>query len=67
MNIFEFLIFLLVTASVGALLGGLIGGIFAQIEYSIRNQSITLSILFVLLALSVRNLWLPAAADIHPE
>lgn len=51
--------------SVGALLGGLIGGIFAQIDYSIRNQSMTLSILFIIVAIAVRNLWLPAATDIH--
>lgn len=51
--------------SVGALLGGLTGGIFAQINYSIRSQSLTLSIIFIILAIAVRNLWLPAEIDIH--
>jgi MFS family permease len=51
--------------SVGALLGGLTGGIFAQINYSIRSQSLTLSMIFIILAIAVRNLWLPAAVDIH--
>jgi MFS family permease len=51
--------------SVGALLGGLTGGLFAQFEITIRNQSITLSALFLVLALSVRNHWLPANIDKH--
>jgi MFS family permease len=51
--------------SVGALLGGLIGGLFSQFEVSIRNQSLLLLLVFVALALIVRNLWLPAEKDIH--
>ena len=51
--------------SVGALLGGLVGGLFAQFDYSIRNQCLTLMAPFLILALSVRNLWLPAEVDIH--
>jgi MFS family permease len=51
--------------SVGALLGGLTGGLFAQFDFSIRNQAISLSILFLAMALAVRNLWLPAVTDQH--
>jgi MFS family permease len=51
--------------SVGALLGGLTGGLFAQFEITIRNQAITLSILFLAMALAVRKLWLPAITDQH--
>ena len=51
--------------SVGALLGGLIGGLFSQFEVSIRNQSLLLLLVFVAIALIVRNLWLPAEKDIH--
>jgi MFS family permease len=52
--------------SVGALLGGLVGGLFSQFEISIQNQCFVLLALFVAIALSVRNLWLPAEIDIHP-
>lgn len=51
--------------SVGALLGGLTGGLFAQFDFSIRNQAISLSILFLAMALAVRSLWLPAVTDQH--
>jgi len=51
--------------SVGALTGGFVGGIFAQLDYSIKNQCLTLSILFLILAISFRNKWLPAQIDIH--
>ena len=51
--------------SVGALLGGLTGSLFAQSHISIRNQSIALSALFLVLALSVRNHWLSANIDKH--
>ena len=51
--------------SLGALLGGLLGGLFSQFDYSIRNQCLTLSIIFISAALLVRNLWLPAETDIH--
>ena len=51
--------------SLGALLGGLIGGLFAQFEISIKSQCLALFILFTLIAFGVRNLWLPAAVDIH--
>ncbi|MFM8366582.1 MAG: MFS transporter [Candidatus Nanopelagicaceae bacterium] len=51
--------------SVGALSGGLVGGLFAQINISIQNQCFLLALLFILMALAVRNLWLPAEIDIH--
>ena len=51
--------------SVGALSGGFVGGLFAQFDYSIQNQCLTLSMLFIILAFSVRNMWLPAKSDIH--
>ena len=51
--------------SVGALLGGISGGLFAQFEFSIRNQSILLFLVFVSVAFAVKNLWLPAERDIH--
>lgn len=51
--------------SVGALLGGLIGGLFAQFEISIRNQSLTLFLIFTSLAIAVKDFWLPAERDIH--
>ena len=51
--------------SVGALTGGFVGGVFAQLDYSIKNQCLTLSILFLILAISFRNKWLPAQIDIH--
>ena len=51
--------------SVGALIGGLIGGLFAQFEISIRNQSLTLFLIFTSLAIAVKDFWLPAERDIH--
>ena len=51
--------------SLGALLGGLLGGLFSQFDYSIRNQCLTLSIIFISAALLFRNMWLPAETDIH--
>jgi MFS family permease len=51
--------------SVGALTGGFVGGVFAQLDYSIKDQCLTLSILFLILAISFRNKWLPAQIDIH--
>lgn len=52
--------------SVGALTGGLLGGLFSQFEVAIKVQCLTLMILFLVIALLVRNLWLPAQTDIHP-
>jgi MFS family permease len=51
--------------SVGALTGGLVGGVFSQFEITIRNQCLFLVILFLIAAYLVKNLWLPAATDIH--
>ena len=51
--------------SVGALTGGFVGGVFAQLDYSIKHQCLTLSILFLILAISFRKKWLPAQIDIH--
>jgi fucose permease len=51
--------------SVGALGGGLTGGIFAQFEVSIRNQSLIFALLFFVIAILFKGLWLPAETDIH--
>lgn len=51
--------------SLGALTGGLLGGLLSQYEFSIRNQCLLFSALFITIALSVKNLWLSAETDIH--
>ncbi len=51
--------------SVGALMGGAIGGLFAQQKIPIEKQSWFISLLILAVGLSMKNYWLPAAADIH--
>lgn len=51
--------------SVGALSGSLFGGLCAQFEISIRNQSLLLCLIFIVVAFAFRNFWLPAESDKH--
>ena len=51
--------------SVGALTGGLFGGLCSQFDFSIRDQSLFLSVMFLITATTFRNFWLPAEVDKH--
>lgn len=53
--------------SVGGLAGGAIGGALYQLKVSIQIQTILISLFILVIAVSVRNLWLPASADIHEQ
>ena len=52
--------------SLGALGGGVLGGFFAQQKTSIMWQSAFIAMLIFLANFLVRNMFLPAALDIHP-
>ena len=51
--------------SVGTLFGGILGGIFSQIEITPLTQGSSLALLYIVAALLVRPLFLPASADTH--
>jgi MFS family permease len=51
--------------SIGGFTGGVIGGVFAQLDISYAIQSIFITATVLAIALSVRNLWLPADHDRH--
>jgi MFS family permease len=51
--------------SVGTLVGGILGGLLSQWEVTPIQQGGALSILFIVLAFSVRPLFLPATVDQH--
>jgi len=51
--------------SVGTLFGGILGGIFSQFEITPLTQGSSLALLYIVAALLVRPLFLPASADTH--
>ena len=51
--------------SVGTLFGGILGGIFSQFEITPLTQGSSLALLYIVTALLVRPLFLPASADTH--
>ncbi len=51
--------------SVGTLIGGVLGGLFSQWEVTPMQQAITLAGIYVVAALLIRPLFLPAEVDKH--
>jgi len=51
--------------SVGTLFGGILGGIFSQFNITPLTQGSSLAIFYIVAALLVRTLFLPASADTH--
>ncbi len=51
--------------SVGTLFGGMLGGVFSQLEITPLTQGSSLALLYIVAALLVRPLFLPASADTH--
>ena len=51
--------------SVGTLFGGILGGVFSQFEITPLTQGSSLALLYIVTALLVRPLFLPASADTH--
>ncbi len=51
--------------SVGTLFGGILGGVFSQFEITPLTQGSSLALLYIVSALLVRPLFLPASADTH--
>ena len=51
--------------SVGTLFGGILGGLFSQWEVTPLQQAIALAILFFIIAIAVKPLFLPAETDKH--
>ena len=51
--------------SVGTLFGGILGGVFSQLEITPLSQALSLALVYIVAALLVRPLFLPASADTH--
>ena len=51
--------------SVGTLFGGILGGVFSQLEITPLSQALLLALVYIVAALLVRPLLLPASADTH--
>ena len=51
--------------SVGTLFGGILGGVFSQLEITPLSQALLLALVYIVAALLVRPLFLPASADTH--
>ena len=51
--------------SVGTLFGGILGGVFSQLEITPLSQALLLALAYIVAALLVRPLLLPASADTH--
>jgi fucose permease len=51
--------------SVGTLFGGILGGVFSQLVITPLTQGSSLALLYIVAALLVRPLFLPASADTH--
>ena len=51
--------------SVGTLFGGILGGVFSQLEITPLTQALLLALVYIVAALLVRPLFLPASADTH--
>ena len=51
--------------SVGTLFGGILGGVFSQLEITPLSQALSLALVYIVAALLVRPLLLPASADTH--
>ena len=51
--------------SVGTLFGGILGGVFSQLEITPLTQGSSLALLYIVAALLVLPLFLPASADTH--
>ena len=51
--------------SVGTLFGGILGGVLSQLEITPLSQALSLALAYIVAALQVRPLLLPASADTH--
>ena len=53
--------------SIGTLFGGLFGGLCSQFKISLLIQELSISVVYLIALVFIRNLYLPASADIHIE
>jgi MFS family permease len=53
--------------SIGTLLGGIFGGLLSQFKISLLTQELSISIIYLIILVFIRSLYLPASADIHIE
>jgi len=53
--------------SIGTLLGGIFGGLLSQFKISLLIQEISISLIYLIVLVFIRSLYLPASADIHIE
>jgi MFS family permease len=51
--------------SIGTLFGGLFGGLCSQFKISLLIQELSISVVYLIALVFIRNLYLPASADIH--
>jgi len=51
--------------SVGGFAGGIIGGLLYQAKIPVQIQTLLISLFILVVALSMKEFWLPASADIH--
>ena len=53
--------------SIGTLLGGIFGGLLSQFKISLLIQELSISLIYLIVLVFIRGLYLPASADIHIE
>lgn len=53
--------------SVGGFAGGIMGGLLYQAQISLQIQTLVISSFILIVALSMKEFWLPASADIHEQ
>ena len=53
--------------SIGTLLGGIFGGLLSQFKISLLIQELSISLIYLIVLVFIRSLYLPASADIHIE
>jgi MFS family permease len=51
--------------SIGGLVGALLAGVLAQLEVSLSSHALSIGIIVAVLAIVLRDWWLPASVDIH--
>jgi MFS family permease len=53
--------------SIGTLLGGIFGGLLSQFKISLLTQELSISVIYLIILVFIKSLYLPASADIHIE
>jgi MFS family permease len=51
--------------SIGTLIGGVFGGLLSQFKISLLIQELSISVIYLIVLVFIRNSYLPASADIH--